>query len=80
MFSSINLDTVKEHLDKFVALDSDKDGCISLEDFALYYKLPTSSAVKELFSIFDRVSFLDNTLLKIIIVNNSFNLVLTLAS
>ncbi|KAJ7360552.1 Lysophosphatidylcholine acyltransferase 2 [Desmophyllum pertusum] len=50
----VNLDTVKEHLDKFVALDSDKDGHISLKDFALYYKLPTSSAVKELFSIFDR--------------------------
>ncbi|XP_078367565.1 lysophosphatidylcholine acyltransferase 2-like isoform X1 [Oculina patagonica] len=50
----LNLDSVKEHLKKFVVLDSDKDGRISLKDFALHYKLPTSSPVKELFSIFDR--------------------------
>jgi len=51
----INLDCVKEHLKRFVALDSDKDGRISLKDFAMHYKLPLSSPVKELFSIFDRV-------------------------
>ena len=53
--SRLNLDSVKEHLRRFVVLDSDKDGRISLKDFALHYKLPTSSPVKELFSIFDRV-------------------------
>lgn len=51
----INLDCVKEHLKRFVVLDSDKDGRISLKDFAMHYKLPLSSPVKELFSIFDRV-------------------------
>lgn len=50
----INLDCVKEHLKRFAVLDSDKDGRISLKDFALHYKLPVSSPVKELFSIFDR--------------------------
>lgn len=52
----LNLDSVKEHLKRFAALDSDKDGQISLQDFALHYKLPISSPVKELFSIFDRKS------------------------
>ena len=51
----INLDCVKEHLKRFVVLDSDKDGRISLKDFAMHYKLPLSTLVKELFSIFDRV-------------------------
>lgn len=53
--SRINLDSVKEHLKRFAVLDSDKDGRISLKDFALHYKLPVSSPVKELFSIIDRV-------------------------
>ena len=53
--SRINLDCVKEHLKRFAVLDSDKDGRMSLKDFALHYKLPASSPVKELFSIFDRV-------------------------
>ena len=57
LFCRINLDTVKEHLKTFAVLDSDKDGHISLNDFALHYKLPTSALVKELFSIFDRVRF-----------------------
>lgn len=52
----LNLDSVKGHLKRFAALDSDKDGQISLRDFALHYKLPISSPVKELFSIFDRES------------------------
>ena len=55
--SRINLDCAKEHLKRFVVLDSDKDGHISLQDFALHYKLPLTSPVKELFSIFDRVRF-----------------------
>ena len=53
--SRINLDCVKGHLKRFAVLDSDKDGRISLKDFALHYKLPVSSPVKEIFSIFDRV-------------------------
>lgn len=51
----INLDCVEEHLKRFVALDLDKDGRVSLKDFALHYKLPISSPVKELFLIIDRV-------------------------
>ena len=39
----------------FAVLDSDKDGYISLKDFALHYKLPTSPQLRELFSVFDRV-------------------------
>ncbi|RMX50199.1 hypothetical protein pdam_00004832 [Pocillopora damicornis] len=50
----VNLDTVKEHLKMFAVLDSDKDGYISLKDFALHYKLPTSPQLRELFSVFDR--------------------------
>jgi len=50
----INLDTAKEHLERFALLDSDKDGKISLQDFALHYKLPNATPVKEIFSIFDR--------------------------
>ena len=53
--SRINLDCVTEHLKRFALLDSDKDGRISVKDFALHYKLPVSSPVQELFSIFDRV-------------------------
>ena len=49
------MDCVKECLKRFVVLDSDKDGRISLKDFALHYKLPTISPVKELFSVFDKV-------------------------
>ena len=56
--SRINLDTAKEHLERFALLDSDKDGKISLQDFALHYKLPNATPVKEIFSIFDRVRFL----------------------
>ena len=36
-------------------MDADKDGQISLQDFALHYKLPTSAPVQKIFSIFDRV-------------------------
>ena len=55
LLSRINLDCVNEHLKRFAVLDSDKDGRISLNDFALHYKLPVSSPVNELFSILDRV-------------------------
>lgn len=55
MLSRLNLDAAKEHLRRFALIDSDKDGQISLEDFALYFKLPKSTPVKEIFSILDRV-------------------------
>ena len=60
LVSRVNLDSAKEYLKRFALMDSDKDGQISLQDFALHYKLPTSTPVKKIFSILDRVRFCDN--------------------
>ena len=49
------MDAVKGYLKRFAVLDSDKDGKLSLEDVALHYKLPITSPVRDLYSIFDRV-------------------------
>lgn len=50
----INVDCAKEHLERFALIDSDQDGEISFEDFALHYNLPISTPVEEIFKIMDR--------------------------
>ena len=51
------MDSAKEQLERFAAVDLDQDGQISLEDFALFYNLPISKPVKEIFKIMDRVRY-----------------------
>ncbi|XP_068722822.1 lysophosphatidylcholine acyltransferase 2-like isoform X2 [Montipora capricornis] len=50
----ISVESAKEQLERFAAMDSDQDGQISVEDFALFYNLPISKPVKEIFKIMDR--------------------------
>ena len=57
VISRINVDCAKEHLERFALIDSDQDGEISLEDFALHCNLPISTPVGELFKIMDRVRY-----------------------
>lgn len=57
VISRINVDCAKEHLERFALMDSDQDGEISFEDFALYYNLPISTPVEEIFKIMDRVRY-----------------------
>jgi Ca2+-binding EF-hand superfamily protein len=52
----INLDYMKEQLDTFAVIDTDKDGIITLEDLVKYHDLPTCTSLKLLFSAFDPVS------------------------
>lgn len=47
---------MKDHLETFAVIDTDKDGIITLEDYAKYHDLPICSPLKLLFSAFDPVS------------------------
>lgn len=62
---------MKDLLDKFAEIDSNRDGLVDLEEFAEYLNLPVTRQVKHLFSLYDRVS----VTFKVYIVNHksSFN-------
>lgn len=47
---------MKDLLDRFAEIDSNKDGLVDLEEFAEYLNLPVTRQVKHLFSLYDRVS------------------------
>lgn len=50
-------DNMRKELESFAAMASScRGGHITLEEFAHFLKLPVSSALEELFSLFDRVS------------------------
>ncbi|EDO47389.1 predicted protein [Nematostella vectensis] len=49
----MNLDYMKARLGMFVAIDTNRDGLITLTDFARHYRLPISSALKQMFSALD---------------------------
>ena len=55
-FYRINLDHAKEQVAKFASMDSNKDGSVTIQEFADYYRLPLSTPVRELFSVYDKVS------------------------
>ncbi|KAK3741162.1 hypothetical protein QZH41_011830, partial [Actinostola sp. cb2023] len=48
-----NVDFMKEHLETFAVVDTDKDGVITLEDYVKYHDLPISAPLKLLFTAFD---------------------------
>ena len=52
----MNLDHAKEQVAKFASMDSNKDGSVTIQEFADFHRLPLSTPVKELFSVYDRVS------------------------
>lgn len=54
--NSMKIDTMKELLDKFAEIDSNRDGLVDINEFAKYLSLPVTSHVKHLFSLYDRVS------------------------
>ncbi|KAL7978973.1 hypothetical protein Chor_001276 [Crotalus horridus] len=59
MISAGNLkwDCIREQLDQFAGIAStSKGGRIGIEEFANYLKLPVSDVLRELFTLFDRVS------------------------
>ena len=47
---------MKELLDKFAAMDSNRDGLVDINEFAAHLGLPVTKHVKHLFSLYDRVS------------------------
>lgn len=47
---------MKDLLDRFAEIDSNRDGLVDLEEFAEYLNLPVTRQVKHLFSLYDRVS------------------------
>ena len=53
---SIRIDSMKELLNRFAVIDSNRDGLVDLEEFAEYLNLPVTRHVKHLFSLYDRVS------------------------
>lgn len=54
---SLKWDNMRKELESFAAMASScKGGRITIEEFARFLKLPVSSALEELFSLFDRVS------------------------
>ena len=54
--ASIKLESMKDLLDRFAEIDSNRDGMVDLEEFAEYLNLPVTRQVKHLFSLYDRVS------------------------
>ena len=52
----MSLDHIKEQVAKFATMDANKDGVVTLQEFADFYRLPLSIPVKELFAVYDRVS------------------------
>lgn len=50
----MRMDTMKELLDKFAAMDSNRDGLVDINEFAAYLGLPVTKHVKHLFSLYDR--------------------------
>ena len=52
---SMRLDSMKELLDKFGEMDTNKDGLVDLKEFADYLNLPVTAHVKHLFTLYDRV-------------------------
>ena len=54
--ASIKLESMKDLLDRFAEIDSNRDGLVDLEEFAEYLNLPVTRQVKHLFSLYDRVS------------------------
>ena len=57
-FYSIRLESMKELLDKFAEIDSNRDGLVDLNEFAEYLNLPVTRHIRHLFSLYDRVSSL----------------------
>jgi Ca2+-binding EF-hand superfamily protein len=53
---SINYENCQQILEKFTLNAKRSDGKMSLEDFSNYLELPSSEAVKQVFSMYDRVS------------------------
>lgn len=51
---SIKLESMKDLLDRFAEIDSNRDGMVDLEEFAEYLNLPVTRQVKHLFSLYDR--------------------------
>ena len=49
------MDSMKELLDRFAEIDSNKDGLVDLEEFAEHLNLPVSRHIKHVFSLYDRV-------------------------
>ena len=49
---------MKELLDKFAEIDTNRDGLVDLNEFAQYLNLPVTRHVRHLFSLYDRVSSL----------------------
>lgn len=47
---------MRDQLETFAVIDTDKDGIITLEDYAKYHDLPICSPLKLLYSAFDPVS------------------------
>ena len=53
----MNFDNMKSHLDKFCELAQNcSDGKVTIEDFAAHLNMPVSDALREMFSLYDRVS------------------------
>ena len=49
---------MKELLEKFADIDSNRDGLVDLNEFAEYLNLPVTRHIRHLFSLYDRVSSL----------------------
>ena len=49
---------MKELLDKFAEIDTNRDGLVDLNEFAEYLNLPVTRHIRHLFSLYDRVSSL----------------------
>ena len=53
---SINLDQISKMLEKFSCIDLSGKGHITLEEFSKYLQVPESESLKEVYSMYDRVS------------------------
>lgn len=51
---SIRLESMKELLDKFAEIDTNRDGLVDLNEFAEYLNLPVTRHIRHLFSLYDR--------------------------
>lgn len=53
---NMDLRTMKKWLNRFIAMDRDKDGFIKLGDFARFLRVPNDACLRAVFNSADKVS------------------------